>query len=472
MRPEEPIRTEIHDALDPLVRPAPGLAAKAMERVHAEARPPVGGGRFRGLVQAAAVLGSAAVLTIAVVAIHQATHHGPSPVQTTGPFVAPVTTGSGAQIAWLEGQTGIIGVDPSGHIVGTIQLSAAVRSTDGSEIYALSDSGVEIYSAVTGKLERTIVRQTSGAGGLTVQGRYLAILTDKPAGVELVDLIAGRSVASARLGNSFPTATPEFLMVSSDGSQLFAFAGFWQHTAVAALQFNGTSLQLTRQVIDGQQGHTVPSCDGMASANSLSGLPERLMPDGKTMVSFCPGDGVVSWFDLDRLTITARVRIEERNPFWLSPVFARDGSMLYVQEPGTGRLTVVDLQRRAIVRSAIVNAPTAFNPLQWVADRLFPPAFAGGIPRTAAISPDGTSLYVTGGFDRPIGIGAVRLSDFHVSGQWSLDGGGSLWLSGDGGMVYVLNNGGDQLSILHLDSSSVTTVKLSPPGYDFLALPN
>ncbi len=320
--------------------------------------------------------------------------------------------------------------------------------------------------------ERSPARQTSGASGLTAEGRYLAILTDKPAGVELIDLVAGRAVAFTRLGSSFPNAAPEFLMVSSDGSQLFAFASFWQHTAVAALQFNGTSLQLARQVVDGQQGHTVPNCDGMAPENSLGGLPERLLPDGKTMVSFCPGDGEVSWFDLDRLTITARVRIQEKNPFWLSPVFSRDGSMLYVQEPGTGRVTVVDLQRRVMVRSAIVDAPTAFNPLQWIADRLFSPAFAGGIPRTAAISPDGKFLYVTGGFDRPVGIGAVRLTDFHVSGQWSLDGGGSLWLSGDGGAIYVLNNGSDQLSILHLDSGSVTTVKLSPPGYDFLALPN
>lgn len=472
MRSEESIRTEIHNALDALVRPAPGLTAKAMERVHAEARPPAGSGRFRRLVQVAAVLGSAAVLAIAVFAIHQATHRGPSPVPTAGPFIAPVTTGSGAQVAWLEGQTGIIGIDPSGHIVGTIPVSAAVRSTDGSEVYAVSGSSVEIYSAATGKLERTIARQTSDAGGLTAEGRYLAILTDNPAGVELVDLVAGRAVAFTRLGNSFPTASLEFLMVSSDGSQLFAFAGFWQHTAVAALRFNGTSLQLTRQVIDGQQGHTLPRCDGMSSANSPSALPERLLPDGKTMVSFCPGDGEVSWFDLDRLTITARVRIQERNPFWLSPVFSQDGSMLYLQEPGTGRLTVVDLQRRAIVRSAIVNAPTVFSPLPWVVDRLFPPAFAGGIPRTAAISPDGTSLYVTGGFERPIGIGAVRVTDFHVSGQWSLEGGGSLWLSGDGGTIYVLNNGSDQLSILHLDSGSVTTVKLSAPGYDFLALPN
>jgi DNA-binding beta-propeller fold protein YncE len=112
------------------------------------------------------------------------------------------------------------------------------------------------------------------------------------------------------------------------------------------------------------------------------------------------------------------------------------------------------------------------NPLQWLADQLFPPAMAGGIPRSAALSPDGTVLYVTAVFGEGVGVAAIDVHDFHVVGHWKLNGGGSLWLSGDGQTVYVTNNGGDRLSILHLGTGSVVTVTPTVPVYDFLPLPN
>jgi hypothetical protein len=329
-----------------------------------------------------------------------------------------------------------------------------------------------VYSATSGKLERTIGRQGIGdTAELSPEGRYLVILGGNPAGVELIDLAAGRSIGYARVGTAYTNAGPQFLLVAPQAARIFAFTDFWQHTSASALTFDGSKLQPLAQATDGQQGHRLPSCNGMAQPNAVGGLPERLLPDGKTMASFCPGDGLTSWVDLDRLTITAQVRVTERAPFWLSPVFSPDGSMLYVQEPGTGRITSIDLQRRKILRSETVNAPTALNPFHWLVDAVFLPAYAGGIPRTAVISPDGTYLYVTGGFGRPIAIGAVRLRDFNVAGEWKLDGGGSLWLSADGRTLYVLNNNADQLSILQLDTGSVTTRKLSGSGYDFLVLP-
>jgi DNA-binding beta-propeller fold protein YncE len=71
-----------------------------------------------------------------------------------------------------------------------------------------------------------------------------------------------------------------------------------------------------------------------------------------------------------------------------------------------------------------------------------------------------------------VGVAAIDVHDFHVVAQWKLDGGGSLWLSGDGQTVYVTNNGGDRLSILHLETGSVVTVTPAAPVYDFLRLPN
>ncbi len=327
-------------------------------------------------------------------------------------------------------------------------------------------------TATTGKLQRTITREGSGdLAAVTSDGRYLAILGGSPPAVEMIDMTAGRSAAYAQLNSTFPNGGLGFVLVSADGSRVVAVESFWQKTAIIVLRFDGSTLRVEGQAVDGEQGHSLPTCDGMDPQNAVGGLPERLLADGNTMVNFCPGDGLVSWVDLGRLTVTAQVRVEERNPFWLSPVFST-GSMLYVHEPGTGRITSVDLQRRAIVRSADIDAPTALNPLQWLANKLFPPALAGGIARTAALSPDGTILYVTGAFGRGAGVAAIDVHDFHVVAQWKLAGGGSLWLSGDGQTVYVTNNGGDRLSILHLGTGSIVTVTPTTPGYDFLRLPN
>lgn len=471
MKEDELVRTAVHRALDGMVRPAPELPAKALQRIQQERRA-AGNGALGRWGQAAGVLAAAAVIAAVGISIHQSTRdrHGP-PKSASPTFVAPTSAakGPGAAIAWLDNYSG---VDSNGHVVGRIPSQAVVRSADGNELYGLVDQKVSVYSATTGALERTISRTGSGdLGAVTPDGRYLAILGANPPAIEMIDLTAGRSAAYTRLGSAFPSNGLGFVLVSGDASRVVAVGNFWQRPGVAVLRFDGSALSVERQAVDGQPGHTLPVCDGMSPANAVAGLPERLLPDGNTMVSFCPGDGLVSWVDLNQLTTTAQVRVEHANPFWLSPVFS-GGSMLYVHEPGTRRLTSVDLTRRAIVRSTVVYASTALNPLQWLADRLFPPAFAGGIPRSAALSPDGTVLYVTAVFGLGVGVAAIDVHDFHVVGQWKLEYGGSLWLSGDGRTVFVTNNGGDRLSILHLGDGSVVTVTPTPRGQDFLPIPN
>jgi DNA-binding beta-propeller fold protein YncE len=425
--------------------------------------------------QAAGVLAAAALVAVAGIAIHQATLErtrvGPAPIATPS-FVAPTSAakGPGASVAWLDNLTGF---DANGHIVGHIPASVALRSPDGNTLYALVAQRVEVYSATTGKLERTVPRQGSGdTAALSPDGRFIAILGGTPVVLEVVDLASGRSVVTTRLNGALSNGI-SFVLISADGTRIVAAGNFWQTSVVAVLHFDGSNLRVEGQAVSGQQGHSLPSCDGMDPQNAFGGLPERLLPDGNTMVSFCPGDGWVSWVDLTRLTITARVHVQESNPFWLSPVFST-GSMLYVHEPGTRRVTSVDLVRRTIVRSSVVNATavTALNPLPWLADRLFPPALAGGIPRSAALAPDGSVLYATSVFGDGVGVAAIDPRDFHVISQWKLDGGGSLWLSGDGQTVFVTNQGGDRLSVLHLGAGSVVTAALNPPGYDFLPIPN
>ena len=471
MKEDESVRSAVHRALDGMVRPAPELPAKALQRIQQERRAATQSA-LRRWGQPAGVLAAAAVVAVVGIVIHQSTRDRQSPPKIASPnFVAPtsVAKGPGAAIAWLDN---LSGVDSNGHVVGRIPAQPVVRSADGNELYGLVDQRVSVYSATTGALERTISRTGSGdLAAVTLDGRYLAILGGNPSAVEMIDLAAGRSAAYTRLGSAFPNGPLGFVLVSADASRVVAVGNFWQRPGMVVLRFDGSFLSVERQAVDGQPGHTLPVCDGMSPANAVAGLPERLLPDGNTMVSFCPGDGLVSWVDLSRLTTTAQVRVEERNPFWLSPVFSA-GSMLYVHEPGTRRITSVDLLRRTIVRSAVVNASTALNPLQWLADKLFPPALAGGIPRSAALSPDGSVLYVTDVFGLGIGVAAIDVHDFHVMGQWKLEYGGSLWLSGDGRTVFVTNNGGERLSILRLSDGSVVTVTPTPRGQDFLPIPN
>jgi hypothetical protein len=472
MNDDESVRSAIHRALDGLVRPAPELPAKAFQRARAK-RGAVRKSGLRRWGRAAGVFAAAALVAVAGIAIHQATlernRQGPAPVATPN-FVPPTSAakGPGAAVAWLDNLTGF---DASGHIVGHIPASVALRSPDGNAIYALAAQKVEVYSATTGKLERTIPRRGSGdTAAISPDGRFIAILGGTPVVLEVVDLTSGRSVVTTRLNGTLSNGL-HFVLISADGTRIVAAGNFWQTSVVAVLHFDGSNLRVERQAVSGQQGHSLPSCDGMDPGNAFGGLPERLLPDGNTMVSFCPGNGEVAWVDLTRLTITKQVRVQEQNPFWLSPVFS-SGSMLYVHEPGTRRLTSIDLVRRTIVRSSVVNGPTALNPLQWLADKIFTPVLAGGIPRSAALSPDESVLYVTGAFGQGIGVAAIDPRDLHVISQWKLDGGGSLWLSGDGQTVFVTNQGGDRLSILHLGAGSVVTATLSPPGYDFLPIPN
>jgi hypothetical protein len=79
VRQDESLRQEIHDALDWYIRPAPGLAAKAIERVRADGYRMRPGSRLRGPARAAVVLATGAGIALIVIAIHEATHRGQQP---------------------------------------------------------------------------------------------------------------------------------------------------------------------------------------------------------------------------------------------------------------------------------------------------------------------------------------------------------------------------------------------------------
>ena len=452
MNPEDALRTDIHQALDPIAGSTPELLPRIVQRL----RPVSRRRSYFAVGQVAAVLG---ILIVGAVVFSMHRSRVTPATVTTSP-AAPIVAGPGADIAWVTSQqasggayTGdlVTGIDPSGHVVGRINARDELRSPDGSHLYALADGGIDVYSAVDGHKEQTIRLQSVSFGQpmLSVDGRYLAVVGNSPSTLQLVDLSAGRSVASI---NVDAPAYGVPLIVGAQAQHVYVVGA-----TIAKFAFDGTTLRA-------EQRTTGQACDGLVvgGANSAGGLPFRVLADGHTLVAFCPGDGRTTWFDLDRMTVTHEVQISQRNPFWVSPVFSPDGNTLYLHEGGTGSLHVIDLVHQRIVKSTKV-ATADFNALAWLGSFLVTDAYAGSIDRTAAVSPDGTWLYAVRDFGGPGGVSLVHLPDIAVKSRWLPDVSlKSVWVSADGQTVYLLENN-DQLRVLRTDGSQVA--KLSLPAY-------
>ena len=453
MNPEDPLRTEIHQALDPMTGPTPELLPRIVNRL----RPVSRRRSYLAVGQVAVVLGILIVGAV-VFSVHRSRV---TPATVTTSPTAPIVAGPGADVAWVTSQqasggayTGdlVTGIDPTGHVVGRINARDELRSPDGSHLYALVDGGVDVYSAVDGHKEQTIRLQPVSFGQpmLSVDGRYLAVAGSSPSTLQLVDLSAGRAIASINVG--LP-ASGVPLIIGAQAQHLYVVGA-----TIAKFAFDGTTLHAEQRTT----GHTL-ACDGLVvgGANSAGGLPFRVLADGHTLVAFCPGDGRVTWFDLDRMMVIREIVVPQNNPFWVSPVFLADGKMLYLHEGGTGALHVINLVQQQIVKSTKV-ATAGVDPLAWLGSFLVTDAYAGSIDRTAAVSPDGTWLYAVRDFGGPGGVSVIHLPDAAVKGRWLPDVSlKSVWVSADGRTVYVLEN--DQLRVLRTDGSVIATVAL--PAY-------
>jgi hypothetical protein len=456
----EALRSDIHQALDPITGPTPELLPKITQRLR-----PVS--RRRPLVaigQVAAVLAIGLVVGGIAFSMHRS--RVTTATLTTSPTV-PIPAGPGADIAWVTSQqsmgsayTGdlVTGVDPSGHVVGRINARDELRSPDGSHLYAPVDGGIAVYSAVDGHKEQTIRLQpvSYGISMLSADGRYLAVVGGAPSTLQLVDLAVGRSVASTNVDSPAYGAP---VIVGAEAQHVYVVGA-----TIAKFAFDGATLRLEQRTT----GHTI-ACDGLVvgGANSAGGLPFRVLADGRTLVAFCPGDGRVTWFDLVAMTVTREVVADHSNPFSVSPVFSPDGNTLYLHEGATGALQVVDLVKQKIAKSTNV-AVTGTNPLAWLRSLLVTDADAGGIPRTVAVSPDGTWLYAVGGYRAQGGVSLVHLPDLAMKGRWqptvSLN---SVWVSADGQTIYLLENS-DQLRVLRTDGSVIAKVALPANAWGFI----
>ena len=459
MNQEDALRSEIHQALDPVTGATPELLPGIVQRLRpASRRRPL-----TAIGQVVAVLAIGLVVGAVVFATHRSRAIGPAPL-TTSP-TTPIVAGPGADIAWITSQqssgggyTGdiVTGVDPTGHVVGHINARDELRSPDGSHIYALTDAGVDVFSAADGHKEQTIHLSpvSFGLQMLSADGRYLAVVGSST--LQLVDLSSGRAVASIHIGSP---ASGVPVIVGARAEHIYVVGA-----TIARFGFDGASLRLEQRTT----GHTL-ACDGLVAggSNSAGGLSFRVLADGRTLVAFCPGDGRVTWFDLVTMTVTHEVAIAQRNPFWVSPVFSTDGNTLYLREGGTGALHVVDLVHRTIVKSTKV-ATADTNPLAWLGSLFVTTAYGGAIDRTAALSPDGAWLYVIGDFGTPGGVSLVHLPDLGVKGRWlpdvSFD---SVWVSADGQTIYLLGHG-DQLRVLRTDGSVVAKLNLPASTFGFI----
>jgi hypothetical protein len=461
MNQEDALRSEIHKVLDPIAGPTPELLPRIVQRL----RPASRRWPFLAVGQVAAVLGIGLVVAAVAFSLHRS--RVTQATVTTSP-VAPIVAGPGANIAWITSQqasggmyTGdiVTGVDPSGHVVGRFNARDELRSPDGSHLYALVGGEVHVHSATDGHME-SIISVPLMAGGLDMlspDGRYLAIVTGSR--VQLVDLSDGRVTVAFDFGS--PTyGVP--IIVGPQAQHIYIVGD-----TVTRLAFDGASLR-----VDGHSTGKAAPCNGLAvgGANTAGGLPFRVLADGRTLVAFCPGDGRVDWFDLVQMKLTHEVVVTQRNPFWVSPVFSPDGNTLYLHEGGTGALHAIDLIHRTIAKSAKVASADP-NPLAWLASLFVTDAYAGGISRTAAVSPDDTWLYAVGEFSAPGGVTLVHLPELAVRGRWLPDVSlKSVWVSADGRTIYLLENG-DQLRVLRTDGSLVA--KLALPAYaDVFIVPN
>jgi hypothetical protein len=453
VNPEDSLRAEIHQALDAISGPTPELLPRIAQRLAPVRRPPLFASG-----QVAAVLAIGLVVGIAVFAMHRARV---TPATVTTSPATPIAAGPGANVAWVTSQTATgdvdTGIDQSGHMVGRINAPVDLRSPDGAHLYALVGTEVHVYSATDGHLE-TIITVPLMAGGLDMlspDGRYLAVVSKTT--VQLVDLSSGRLTDPVDFGGP---AYGVPVIVGPQAQHIYVVGN-----TVTELSFDGARLRVAQR----STGRAL-SCNGLVvgGGNSAGGLPFRVLADGRTLAAFCPADGRVTWFDLVRMAVTHEVTVSQNNPFWVSPVYSADGNTLYLHEGGTGALHVIDLVHQTIVKSTKV-ALAERNPLAWLGSLLITQADAGGIPRTAALSPDGNWLYAVSAFGGPAGVSLVHLPDLAVKGRWLPEVSfGSVWASADGQTIYLVTQNGNALRALRTDGSQIASVNLPANTYGFI----
>lgn len=393
------------------------------------------------------------------------------------PIPQPVTrTSAAAQVAWVgvypQGQpSSLIGVDPSGKVIGQLEGGQYWRSPDGALLFGVADTKITAYSAADGKAQRTYPRQLTGGVidvAFSPDGQWLALILSTQVAVQVIDLRSG-SAQTTPLGSDPKAATPGLsgtfsgpvwstLVFAPDSKRLYTIVDWAGPLSLTAFDVTPAGLVQTARAVDGQGGKTFPGCGG-------PGLAPKVVGGGQTLVLFCYVDGSVAFIDLPTLTTTTVVHAEQKNPFWLSPIFTPDGQLLYLHQlPAFGDfMQVVDLRTHALLGP--VPTPTKTEqpgPFSW----LFGIAHAGGVASTVPVSPDGLKVYsaATGA------IVVLRVPDLKplatLAPGYSLN---EVWISGDGKTVYATDGGKGVLVMREDGSGQPITVTLPAQIGGFVA---
>ncbi len=384
------------------------------------------------------------------------------------PILQPITrTSAAAQVAWLINYTldslpPLIGVDPSGTIVGRIDASLndgrSFRSSDGALLALVANDHITTYSGLDGSRQRIYPRRPNGGvidAAFSPDGQWLAVIAPESY-VQVFDLRSGLSqtiplvhdpnAATPGMSGTFNGPIWSTLVFSLDSKRLYTLVDWGGPMRVTSFDVTASGLVQAATALSGQGAQRFVSCDG-------PGLTARVVPGGQTLIAFCHYDGDVWLIDLRSLTLLADIRTGQTNPFEFSPIFTPDGQLVYVR--GSTRISAVDVATRRVVGPAAAPAtPDAPGPFSW----LFGQANAGYIASTVPISPDGTKLYFSDGG----GIKVLRIPDLKLIRQ--LASGLNLaevWVSGDGKTVFATDAGH---SLYVIPESGGSPVIVTLPG--------
>jgi hypothetical protein len=389
------------------------------------------------------------------------------------PIPQPVTrTSAAAQVAWVstseldtagtDRHTVLVGVDPTGKVVGRIDgavdpfIYRTFRSADGATLLTVGETVITAYSALDGTVVRTYVREPRDGvvdAVFSPDGRWLALIGSS-AYVQVIDLRTGVTQTTPLAYDPKPqtpglTVAPgvtigliwSTLAFAPDSKRLYTIVNWAGPLRITAFDVTPTGLTQIAMAVDGEGGKTFPGCGG-------PGLLARVVGGGQTLAFFCHVDGLVEFIDLPTLTAST-VRAQMKNPFWLAPIFTPDGQLLYLhQYPGFGDfMQVVDLRTHALLGP--VPTPTKTEqpgPFSW----LFPIANAGGTPSTVPVSPDGLKVYSVA----TAAIAVLRVPDLkplaRLAEGYTLN---EVWVSGDGKTVYA-TDGGKGILVMREDGST------------------